>query len=339
MKKEIGYIGLGKMGLAQVVRLAEKGWRIVAWNRSEGPRTAAKKSGVEVCETLTEVAARFHKPRLIWLMVPHGAVDGVLKELVPHLSQGDTVIDGGNSFYKNSIRRARELARRGIHFLDVGVSGGPFGARSGACLMVGGEKEIFKKHEQLFRALSASQNYSDVLENNRIDRAGTKRSRLNYSYAYMGKSGAGHFVKMVHNGIEYGMMQSIAEGFSILRRADLRGLDADRREKRKLGFNLTQIAELYNRGSVIESRLIGWLAKAFEEHGESLKDVSGEVAQSGEGLWTVQTAKELGVPVKVIEDSLKFRIQSKGNPTNTGQIISALRNQFGGHSVFKKGDF
>lgn len=306
----LGYIGLGKMGLAQVARLLAKKWRVVAYNRSKEPRAGAKKAGAEAADTIADVARMLKPPRLIWLMVSHAAVDSVLHELLPHLSNGDTVIDGGNSFYKESQRRARELARRGIHFLDVGVSGGPSGARNGACLMIGGDKRIFRNYEKLFRDLSAPQ-----------------------AYAYLGLSGAGHFVKMAHNGIEYGMMQSIAEGFSILRRADLRRLDADRRGKRKFGFNLTQIAELYNRGSVIESRLVGWLAKALAEHGEDLKEISGEVAQSGEGLWTVQTAKELGVPVKVIEESLKFRIKSKGNPSYSGQVVSALRNQFGGHEV------
>ena len=179
--------------------------------------------------------------------------------------------------------------------------------------MIGGDKEVFKKHERLFKDLAAPD-----------------------AYARLGEAGAGHFVKMVHNGIEYGMMQALGEGFDVLRTAELRGLHADGRGKKKFGLNLTDIAELYNRGSVIESKLVGWLTKAYKEHGEDLNDVSGEVAQSGEGLWTVKTAKELGVPVRVIKDSLNFRLKSKGNPSYTGQVVSALRNQFGGHSVRKR---
>lgn len=319
------------MGLAQAARLLEKEWRVVAWNRSTPPREAARRLGADVSGTFEDVCTKLKKPRLIWLMVPSAAVDEVLKDIVPHLAAGDAVIDGGNSFYKHSIRRARELARRQIHLLDVGVSGGPSGARNGACLMVGGEKKVFRKYERLFKDLSVStpqRQHTDKLEFVGM----SKRERG--SYAYVGESGAGHFVKMVHNGIEYGMMQALAEGFALLRNAELRGLDADKRGKKtRLGLNLTRIAELYNQGSVIESRLVGWLAKAFAEHGEDLKDISGEVAQSGEGLWTVKTAEGLGVPVKIIEDSLKFRIKSKGNPSYTGQVVSAIRNQFGGHDV------
>lgn len=299
----IGYIGLGKMGFAQVERLLEYGHKVVTWNRSVGPRREAEKIGADISETLDGVCSKLKAPRLIWLMVPHAVVDDVLKELVPHLQKGDTVVDGGNSFYRHSIRRAKQLSKKGIHFLDVGTSGGPGGARKGACLMIGGEKKVYEKYEKLFRDLA-----------------------LLDGYAYMGKAGAGHFVKMVHNGIEYGMMQAIGEGFEVMRRS-------------RFKLPLLKIANVYNRGSVIDSKLIGWLAKAYKERGENLKDISGEVAHSGEGLWTVQTAKELRIPVKVIEASLKFRIKSKGNPSYTGQVVSALRNQFGGHSVSKKKTF
>lgn len=331
---DIGYVGLGKMGLAQVMRLLEKRWRVVAWNRSEWPRAEAKRAGAEVVQTMQELCKKLSRPvrirqrrirtgKLIWLMVPHAVVDEMLAELVPLLSKGDTIIDGGNSFYKDSMRRAVLLKKKGINFLDCGTSGGPFGARHGACLMIGGDKKVFAKYERLFCDLSAGHACSDVLENNRIDRAGAKRSGLNNSYAHVGKSGAGHFVKMVHNGIEYGMMQAIGEGFEVLKRS-------------RFKLPLRAVAELYNHGSVIESRLIGWLAKAFKEHGENLKDISGEVGHLGEGKWTIETAKKLGVPVKVIKDSLNFRLKSKGNPSFTGQVVSALRNQFGGHGVSKK---
>jgi 6-phosphogluconate dehydrogenase len=230
-------------------------------------------------------------------MVPHQAVDAVLSDLMPFLEPGDTVIDGGNSPYKESMRRARELDAKGVAFLDAGVSGGPSGARNGACIMVGGKKEVFRMYEQVFRDLS--------VEN---------------GYAYLGKSGAGHFVKMVHNGIEYGMMQALAEGFAVLKTSSFK-------------LDLAVVADLYNHKSVVESRLVDWLRSAFEEYGEGLDGVSGAVAQSGEGLWTVDAAKELGVPAPVLSASVDFRSQSQKGPSYTGKLLSAMRNQFGGHEV------
>jgi 6-phosphogluconate dehydrogenase len=207
------------------------------------------------------------------------------------------VIDGGNSPYKESIQRVRALEQRGINFLDAGVSGGPAGARNGACIMVGGRKEIFQKHEKLFQDLSVEKGYD-----------------------YMGKAGAGHFVKMVHNGIEYGMMQALAEGFAVMKASPF-------------DLDLTGVSELYNHKSVIESRLVGWLKNAYEQHGKDLREISGTVAQSGEGMWTVEAAKEFGVPVPIIKGALDFRLGSQSNPSYTGKIVSALRNQFGGHEV------
>jgi 6-phosphogluconate dehydrogenase len=233
-------------------------------------------------------------------MIPYQAVEGVLKELIPFLDKGDTVIDGGNSPYKESMKRAKELEERGIYFLDVGVSGGPGGARNGACIMVGGRKEIYKMFKNLFRDVSV--------------RGG---------YRFIGKSGAGHFVKMIHNGIEYGMMQVIAEGFSIMKASPF-------------DLDLMTVAEIYNHRSVIESRLVSWLKKAFEQYGEDLESVAGSVGQTGEGTWTVEVARELGVPAPFIEGALSFRIESQKNPSYTGRILSALRNQFGGHEVFRK---
>jgi 6-phosphogluconate dehydrogenase len=213
---------------------------------------------------------------------------------------GDIVIDGGNSPYKESIRRATELETRGIDFLDAGVSGGPAGARNGACIMVGGKKEVFEKFEAVFRDLSVPD-----------------------GYGYLGRTGTGHFVKMVHNGIEYGMMQSLAEGFTIMKASDF-------------GLDLTKIADVYNHKSVIESRLVGWLQYAFEQYGEDLKDISGSAAQSGEGMWTVEAGKELSIPTPIIQAALDFRIQSQAHPSYTGKLISAMRNQFGGHEVKEK---
>jgi 6-phosphogluconate dehydrogenase len=297
---KLGYIGLGKMGFNMVELLLEKGHQVVAYNKSVEPIQKIAQRGALPADSLRTLVAALAPPRLVWIMVPHQAVDDVLKDLAPLLAKGDIVIDGGNSPYKESMRRAKELEGKGLDFLDAGVSGGPRGARTGACIMVGGKKEAFQKYEQLFRDLS--------VEN---------------GYGYMGKSGAGHFVKMVHNGIEYGMMQSLAEGFAVLRTS---GFD----------LNLAKIADLYNHRSVIESRLTGWLKSAFDQCGSDLKDISGSIAQSGEGMWTVEAAKELGIPVPIIKGALDFRLQSKKNPNYTGKIVSALRHQFGGHEVEEK---
>ena len=311
--KQVGYIGLGKMGLNMVQRMLDYKWDVVATDPSEEARDKAEKAGAKTVESAAEVV-RTLRPRkassrgrqaqeniLIWLMVPHTVVDSVLKEITPHLEKGDTVIDGGNSNYKDSVRRAEELAKSGIEFLDIGVSGGPEGARSGACLMIGGKREVYKKYVGLF---------SDLVT------AG--------GYEYVGTAGAGHFVKMVHNGIEYGMMQAIGEGFAVMK------------EKKEFELNLEAIANVYNHGSVIESRLIGWLKRAYDQYGPDLVGISGSVEHSGEGLWTVEAAKELGIPVNVIEDALQFRIESHQKPSYIGQVVSALRNQFGGHNVKTK---
>jgi 6-phosphogluconate dehydrogenase len=298
---KLGYIGLGKMGFNMVERLLEKGHAVVVYDTNNEAVTNISKSGAQAAVSLPAFIEALLPPRLVWLMVPYQAVESVLNELVPLLQQGDTVIDGGNSPYKESMSRSVELEKRGIDFLDVGVSGGPGGARNGACLMVGGKKNLFEKFESLFRSLSADR-----------------------GYGYMGKAGSGHFVKMVHNGIEYGMMQAIAEGFTVMKASPF-------------DLNMIQVAEVYNHASVIESRLVGWLKNAFEEYGEELREIAGSVSQSGEGLWTVEAGKELGIPVPIIEGALNFRMQSQNRPSYTGQIVSALRNQFGGHEVLKKG--
>lgn len=295
----IGYIGLGKMGRGMVSRLLERGYDIAAFD----PNTEAVKkisvNGAKGAGSISELISLLPAPRTVWIMVPHQAVDGVLSEILPLLETDDTIIEGGNSPYKESMRRAKEIEAKGIGFLDAGVSGGPGGARSGACVMVGGRKELFDKYESLFRDIS--------IEN---------------GYAYMGKSGAGHFVKMVHNGIEYGMMQAIAEGFEVMKKSDF-------------ALNLRKVADLYNHGSVVESSLVGWLKAGLEKYGENLDEISGQVSHSGEGLWTVEAAKELGVPAPIIEGALQFRLASQKNPSYTGQLLSAMRNMFGGHEVKK----
>lgn len=285
IKKEIAVVGLGKMGKNMTDRLSEMGWRALGFDRDYD----FKKS-----------VAGLSSPRIVWLMVPAGAVAEVIfgeKGLVNFLAKGDIIIDGGNSFYKDSAERFKKLKKREIHFVDVGVSGGPQGARTGASLMIGGEKIIFEKLEPLFRDLAEEGGYQ-----------------------FFEGPGAGHFVKMIHNGIEYGMMQAIAEGFTLLKKA-------------KYKISLTRVADVYNHGSVIESRLLGWLKNAFDIYGDSLKNVSGAVAHTGEGAWTIKTAKVMKIKTKIIEEALKFRIQSAKKPSYAGKILSALRNQFGGHDI------
>lgn len=298
--KKIGYIGLGKMGFAMVEQMLEKRFSVVANNRSRESIDKIVEKGAEGAYSLEELVEKLDQsPRVIWLMVPWQSVDSVLNELKPILNSGDIIIDGGNSPYTETVRRHAELASDGIEFVDVGVSGGPSGARNGACMMVGGSKENFSNLEELFRELSVKD-----------------------GYGYMGKNGAGHFVKMIHNGIEYGMMQAIAEGFAVIKKSEF-------------DIDLTAVSKVYNNGSVIESRLVGWLEKAFIEYGTDLDQISGEVSHSGEGQWTVEAAKRLGVSVENIQQSLQFRVDSQGNPSYTGQVVSALRNQFGGHNVSK----
>jgi 6-phosphogluconate dehydrogenase len=297
---KLGYIGLGKMGYNMSELLLDKHYQLVVYDRSVEPVQQLVKRGAQSADSIRALGSSLAAPRLVWIMVPHQAVDDVLKELVPVLAKGDTVIDGGNSPYKKSMQRANELEAKGIHFLDAGTSGGPHGARTGACIMIGGQEEAFRQYEQLFKDLS------------------TERG-----YAYCGRAGAGHFVKMVHNGIEYGMMQALAEGFAVMKASSF-------------GLDMQQIADLYNHKSVIESRLVGWLKSAYEQYGQELSGISGSAAQSGEGMWTVDAAKELGIPVPIIKGALEFRLASQTAPSYTGKIISALRHQFGGHAVREK---
>ena len=295
---QLGYIGLGKMGKNMVLRLLEKGYGIVAWNRSPEPREEVARAGAATTETVADLVKALKTPRTIWLMLPAGEVThAMIEQLAGLLSAGDTIIDGSNNFYKNTVEHAALLKKKQIHFFDAGISGGPSGARNGACVMAGGDEQLSSEINQLFTDVAAPD-----------------------AYRFFPGAWAGHFVKMVHNGIEYGMMQAIGEGFEVMKHAPFQ-------------LDLAQVAQLYNQGSVIESRLVGWLAKAYQEHGQDLASISGSVKHSGEGQWTVETAKELGIPVEIIERSLQFRIDSTKKPSYTGKVVSALRGQFGGHEV------
>jgi glucose-6-phosphate 1-dehydrogenase len=300
-RKQVGIVGLGKMGGNAARRLMEKGWSVIGYNRSPDDTKSLEAEGLIGAYAPNELVNQLTGPRVVWLMLPAGqAIDDFLfgeAGIVPQLSPGDIVIDAGNSLYKDSIRRSAQLAEYQIKFVDVGFSGGPGGARNGACLMIGGDRASFQLLEPL---------YEDLAQPN--------------GYQFFEGAGAGHFVKMIHNGIEYGMMQAIAEGFAIMKESDY-------------NLNLTDVTKIYNNGSVIESRLTEWLQKAFEVRGEDLKEVSGTVKHTGEGQWTVEAANEIGVPAKIIESALQFRKLSEENPSYTGQILSALREQFGGHSI------
>ncbi|MDP3953643.1 MAG: glucose-6-phosphate dehydrogenase [bacterium] len=299
--RTVAVVGLGKMGSNIARRLKDRGWRVVGYNRTEKVTRELEDEGIAGAYSYAELARKLPRPRVIWLMLSAGKlIDEVLfsKEgLIQYLAKGDVIIDGGNSHFKDSKRRHAKLKEKGIHFVDAGVSGGPYGALRGSTIMVGGSKTMAHALEALF---------NDLAQEN--------------GYEFFNQPGAGHFVKMIHNGIEYGMMQAIAEGFTIMENAPYK-------------LNLSNVARVYNQGSVIESRLMGWLQGAFEIYGENLHGVSGKVGHTGEGSWTVQTAKELKLKAKIIEGSFKFRKMSEKDPSYTGKILSALRNQFGGHSV------
>lgn len=303
----IGYLGLGKMGKNMVLNMLEHDIAVVAWNRSEAPRSEVAAAGAVSCDTPEAVIATLaekqpeSEPKIVWLMLPAGSVTGdMIERVLPLLSPGDILIDGANSNYLDTIERSKKIEAAGVSFLDIGVSGGPAGARSGACLMIGGnDASVYEQLKPLCAAISAPE-----------------------AYGYFGPAGSGHYVKMVHNGIEYGMMQAIGEGFSVMKHGPF-------------DLDLTEVARVYNERSVIESRLVGWLKSGYEKHTQELTPISGEIKHSGEGQWTVEEADRLGVPVPVIKDSFEYRLQSHGNPSYAGQVVSVLRNEFGGHDVEK----
>lgn len=301
LKKDIGVFGLGRMGGNITRHLLEKEWRVVGYNRTFKDTKDLEKEGLIGAYSIEDFIKKLAKPRIVWLMLPAGdIVDQVIFQkqgLASYLKKGDILIEAGNSYYKDSMRRAKKLQEKEIIFVDVGVSGGPGGARHGACLMVGGKRQTYEYLLPLF-----------------IDLA------VEGGVQFFKGTGAGHFVKMIHNGIEYGMMQALAEGFAILKNSRYR-------------LNLTNVARIYNHGSVIESRLVKWLKETFEIYKEDLSMVSGTVGHTGEGAWTVQTAREMKIKAKVIEEALKFRIRSLKKPSYTGKILSALRNRFGWHDI------
>ncbi|HLW00700.1 MAG TPA: decarboxylating 6-phosphogluconate dehydrogenase [Ktedonobacterales bacterium] len=296
---EVAFIGLGRMGANMVRRLSQGGHKVIAYNRTAEKTTelVSEGHGVEGAYSLKEVVEKLQAPRIVWLMVPAGqVVDDHIAELEPLLAKGDIIIDGGNSYYKDSVRRGQEVTAKGFHFMDVGTSGGVWGLKVGYCLMIGGEQAIFEHCEPLFKTLAPPD-----------------------GYGYMGDHGAGHLVKMVHNGVEYGMLQAYGEGFEILNAS-------------QYNLDLYKISHLWNQGSVVRSWLLELAELAFEAD-PKLASIKGWVADSGEGRWTVLEAMEHDVPAPIITLSLLERFRSRQDESFSAKVIAALRNQFGGHAV------
>jgi len=335
-KKQIGFIGLGRMGANMVRRITGAGFQCVAFDANQAAVQALQGPAVAGAASLQEFVAKLAAPRVIWLMLPAAVVDQELANLRPLLAAGDVIIDGGNSYYRDDLRRGADLAKVGIHYLDVGTSGGIAGGENGYCLMIGGEKATVDSLEHLFAALAPGAQT--------IDPNPDVRGTAGRGYLHCGPHGAGHFVKMIHNGIEYGVMAAYAEGFNILRNADIgtrpREKDAETTplqhpEHYAYDFDVAQIAEVWRHGSVVRSWLLDLTARALSEDA-SLASFAGRVSDSGEGRWTVAAAVDEGVPAPVITAALYSRFESRGNADYGDRLLSAMRKQFGGH-VEKKG--
>jgi 6-phosphogluconate dehydrogenase len=331
---QLGMIGLGRMGASMVRRLLAKGHECVVYDVQASAVAALQKEGATGAASLQEMVAKMSAPRAIWMMVPAAIVDQELAQLVAHLEPGDIVIDGGNSHYHDDIRRARELSAAGHHYVDVGTSGGVAGQGRGYCLMIGGEPEVVARLTPIFVALAPGIEAAPRTPG----RSGAAAS-AEQGFLHCGPHGAGHFVKMIHNGIEYGVMAAFAEGLNILKNADVgkreHAADAETTPLRHPEFyrydmNLPDITEVWRRGSVIDSWLLDLTARAL------LKDpqvaaYSGRVSDSGEGRWTIEAAIDEGVPTHVLSAALYDRFESRGQSSFANQILSALRHEFGGH--------
>lgn len=328
---QLGMIGLGRMGANMVRRLLRAGHELVAYDHDAAAVGEVADAGATGVSSAKALADALEPPRAIWLMVPAGVVDAVLSDLTPHLAPKDIVIDGGNSFYRDATRRAEELSRTGIRFVDVGTSGGVWGLERGYCLMIGGEQEAVQHLDPVFSSLAPGPGAAPPTPG-RDGRSGTAEQ----GYLHCGPSGAGHFVKMVHNGIEYGLMAAYAEGFNILRHAGVGsepsagGPRASDVAHLQYSFNAGDIAEVWRRGSVVGSWLLDLTAAALAKD-PALDGFEGRVADSGEGRWTVQTAIEEAVPAHVLAAALFERFSSRGRADFGDRLLSAMRFQFGGH--------
>jgi 6-phosphogluconate dehydrogenase len=337
---QLGMIGLGRMGSNMVQRLMKDGHKCVVFDMNASAIKQLAKQGAIGSDSLKDFVSRLTKPRAIWLMVPAAVVDKELAALTPLLEAGDIVIDGGNSFYRDDIRRGAEMKAHGIHYVDVGTSGGVAGLERGFCLMIGGEKEIVQHLSPIFASLAPGVGTAP-----RTPGRDKNESTAEQGFLHCGPQGAGHFVKMVHNGIEYGIMAAYAEGLNILRNADAgkrqRATDAETAPMRNPEFyqyelDLPEIAEVWRRGSVIGSWLLDLTAIALLNNPE-LKNYEGRVSDSGEGRWTIAAAVDVGVPVPVISTALFERFESRDNADYANRVLSAMRKQFGGHDGKKGG--
>ena len=331
---QIGMIGLGRMGANMVRRLLRAQHECVVYDRNAEAVRSLSADGATGAESLNDFVAKLKPQRAIWLMIPAALVDATLHDLVEVVGAGDIIIDGGNSYYIDDIRRAAELKAKGIHYVDVGTSGGVWGLERGYCQMIGGETEVVTHLDPIFKALAPGSETVPPTPGRKND-----SSTAAEGYLHCGPAGAGHFVKMVHNGIEYGLMAAYAEGLNVLHHANEgkaeRAADAETSPLRnpehyRYDFNIADVTELWRRGSVVASWLLDLTANAFAQHPD-LEGYSGQVADSGEGRWTINAAVEEGVPVPVLSAALFQRFDSRGEAEFANKILSAMRFQFGGH--------
>jgi 6-phosphogluconate dehydrogenase len=331
---QLGMVGLGRMGANMVRRLIKAGHRCVVFDMFPKAVEDLAKQGATGCTSLADFVRKLQKPRAVWLMVPAAVVDTSIADILPFLEAGDTLIDGGNSYYVDDIRRAKELAPKGIHFVDVGTSGGVWGLERGYCMMIGGEAQVVARLQPIFATLAPG--IGDIPRTPGREKLGGTAEQ---GFLYCGPNGAGHFVKMVHNGIEYGMMAALAEGLSVLRDANAgkqqRETDAETTPLRdpehyQFDLNLADIAELWRRGSVVSSWLLDLTADALAKD-PALSDFAGRVSDSGEGRWTIKAAIDEGVPVPVLTTALYERFASRGEADFQDKLLSAMRFEFGGH--------
>jgi len=336
---QLGMIGLGRMGANLVRRLQRDGHRCSVHDVNADAIATLVAEGATGCATLEDLIVSLDSPRTVWIMVPAALVDATVDRLAPLLEPGDTIIDGGNSYYRDDIDRAAVLAASGIHYLDVGTSGGVFGLERGYCLMIGGDADTVVRLDPIFRTLAPGEATAPATPA-RTSATGTAQD----GYLHCGPPGAGHFVKMVHNGIEYGMMAAIAEGLSILEHADAgnadREVDAETTPLRdpaayRYDIDVAEVAELWRRGSVVGSWLVDLTADALARSPE-LEGFEGRVSDSGEGRWTVAAAIDIGVPAPVITAALLQRFESRGEGEYAGKVLSAMRAEFGGHAEKSK---
>jgi 6-phosphogluconate dehydrogenase len=337
-KLQLGMIGLGRMGANMVLRLLRDGHKATVFDRSQAAVDSLVHEGATGATSLADLVSKLEAPRAVWLMVPAAAVDSTIDELLPLLEKGDTIIDGGNSYYIDDIRRAKHIAPKGIQYVDVGTSGGVWGLERGYCMMIGGENEIVQHLDPIFRTLAPG--IGDIPRTvGRPENQGTAE----LGYLHCGGNGAGHFVKMVHNGIEYGIMAAYAEGMNILKNANIgktmQTIDAETTPLRdpehyQYDLNLTDISEVWRRGSVVASWLLDLTANSLVKDPE-LKDFAGRVSDSGEGRWTIKAAIDEAVPVPVLTTALYERFSSRGDAEFQDKLLSAMRFQFGGHQEKK----